>query len=602
MGKLSDGIVDMDLLAIQANLEAAFEPSQPGETLRLLETLIPADESQAPAHVQPSVVLGDVLGKGGMGVVYAARQQPLDRDVAVKTVSRTSNLHHRRMLVAEAQHLGRLEHPNIVPVYLLLETPDGEPQLVMRRVEGWDWSTLMDDEYHEGWDDWQGSEYAPLQRNVELLAQVCRAASFAHRNDVVHCDIKPDNIRVDTEGTVFLMDWGSATTYPTDLKSEYISGTPVFMSPEQALGQQVTPATDVFLLGGCLFRILTGAAPYQSRTVNQAVFHAMVCNPRLYPKGLPAGLTQLAQEMMAREPHQRPTAELARRRLLGWLREQVRDGWLRASEEVLRSLEDFVQEKDHHGAQGAFQQLRAGLAPILKESPDHERAKGQLIDAVSAMLRLELDRNNLDHAQTLLNELAHLGVDIVDLRAELQNLTERHQALEGQRQELDPSVGGKQRQLMYTATLAATVGINVAVIMGLFPSSTPLLLVTYSLMINAVALVGLAVFWRALTVNLTGKTTTAVVAAVLTTTLLNRLFGWFGGLDASQIMGQDLLLISCASPAFALSFGRILAWMGLVCLLAAPLCIVFPQYADQWFCTGCAGFCLALYWASGRHI
>ena len=217
-------------------------------------------------------VLGTALGRGGMGEVLGARDQQLDRDVAVKRMLRV-NASQRAMarFFREASIQGRLDHPAIVPVHELGIDGDGRPFFVMKKLAGTSMSARIPD---------RGSR----TRLLRAFAEVCLAVEFAHRHNVVHRDLKPDNIVLGEFGEVYVIDWGVAKVIgdsvaddPPDSPSRddddeppapedplrtaigAAIGTPGYMAPEQVRSaREVDGRADVYSLGCILFEILTG--------------------------------------------------------------------------------------------------------------------------------------------------------------------------------------------------------------------------------------------------------------------------------------------------------------------------------------------------------
>jgi predicted Ser/Thr protein kinase len=172
-----------------------------------------------------------VLGRGGMGVVYLARDTVLDREVALKIVERLSEDAN------EARILARLEHPGIVPVHDFGQLPDGRLFYAMKRVRG------------DRLDRWMASGRGVAAR-LGVFLRVCEAVAFAHAHGVVHRDLKPDNVMVGEFGEVLVLDWGIAREFQkSDIRFQ-IAGTPDYMAPEQARGDAVVDhRADVFALG-----------------------------------------------------------------------------------------------------------------------------------------------------------------------------------------------------------------------------------------------------------------------------------------------------------------------------------------------------------------
>ena len=187
-----------------------------------------------------------VLGRGGMGVVYLARDTVLEREVALKIVERPSDEAN------EARILARLEHPGIVPVHDFGELPDGRLFYAMKRVRG------------DRLDRWMATERDLAQR-LGVFLRVCETIAFAHAHGVIHRDLKPENVMVGEFGEVLVLDWGVARLPNAEGGSGIagaIVGTPDYMAPEQARGDAgVDHRVDVFALGAMLESIASSAAP-----------------------------------------------------------------------------------------------------------------------------------------------------------------------------------------------------------------------------------------------------------------------------------------------------------------------------------------------------
>ncbi|MEM7261465.1 MAG: protein kinase, partial [Planctomycetota bacterium] len=194
------------------------------------------------------------LGSGGMGEVFLADDEVLAREVAIKYVRPRGDVvsdGRRDAFVREARVSGRLDHPNIPPVYDLGVGSDGRPFYVMRWIQGRSLKAILGERRSDG-TSWS------LGRLLALFQQACLALDFAHSRGVVHLDVKPANIMVGEYGELYVVDWGlSASTEETSARG--LRGTPAYMSPEQAEAKEVlTPASDVFSLGVVLYEIATG--------------------------------------------------------------------------------------------------------------------------------------------------------------------------------------------------------------------------------------------------------------------------------------------------------------------------------------------------------
>ena len=252
----------------------------------------------------------DELGRGGMGVVYRARQRNLDRLVALKMIlggelaSPTDQARFR----AEAESAARLDHPHIVPVYEVGQV-DAQPYFCMKLVDG----TTLARRLMDG--------PLPSREAAQILAEVSRAIHYAHQCGVLHRDLKPSNILFDLEGRPHVSDFGLAkrVTGDSDLtRTGAILGTPSYMAPEQAAGSrgQLGPASDVYSLGSILYHMLTGRPPFQAATPVDTVLLVLEQDPlppRLLNPKADRDLEMIALRCLQKPPDLRyaTAAELA---------------------------------------------------------------------------------------------------------------------------------------------------------------------------------------------------------------------------------------------------------------------------------------------------
>lgn len=250
--------------------------------------------------------LGEILGFGGMSEVHLARDGRLDRDVAIKVLRQdlardpTFYLRFRR----EAQNAAALNHPAIVAVYDTgeAETETGPlPYIVMEYVDG---ETLRDIVRSEG-------PMAP-KRAMEVIADVCAALDFSHRNGIVHRDVKPANVMINRAGAVKVMDFGIARAIADSsspmTQTAAVIGTAQYLSPEQARGEQVDARSDVYSLGCVLFEILTGEPPFTGDSPVAVAYQHVREDPRL-PSSVntevPGALDSIILKAMSKNPANR---------------------------------------------------------------------------------------------------------------------------------------------------------------------------------------------------------------------------------------------------------------------------------------------------------
>ena len=202
-------------------------------------------------------LLQDVIGEGGMGTVYRAHDPVLDRDVAVKVLAPelACDASLVRRFQEEARALARVQHPNVIRVFAVGEE-DGLWYFAMEFITGKALSELMEERGAMG-----------LGAAVGVFDQVLGAVAAIHASGIIHRDIKPGNIMLNSKGRVILMDFGLAKSYDrvTFTTVGSILGTPEYMAPEQAQGGTVDARADIYALGSVLFEMLTGRPPFEGK-------------------------------------------------------------------------------------------------------------------------------------------------------------------------------------------------------------------------------------------------------------------------------------------------------------------------------------------------
>ena len=272
-----------------------------------------------------------VLGRGGMGTVYAAHDLVLDRPVAIKVVrpELLPDPAARERFVHEAQTLARLTHPSIVRVFECGTLPDGGPYLVMELVYGVD---LQRELAAEG-------RLEPA-RASRILAAICAAMESAHRDGVLHGDLKPENILLpddcddddEDDGGVpaKVLDFGVAQAIRVDPAQPMaqanvepltiagaIVGTPAYMAPEQLRGQPPSPRTDVFSLGVIAYEMLLGDLPFGSGSAAEVALAQERGKPAGHLQRLPPALARAVTAALAIDADRRPVSAQALAHLIG---------------------------------------------------------------------------------------------------------------------------------------------------------------------------------------------------------------------------------------------------------------------------------------------
>ena len=209
------------------------------------------------------------IGRGAMGVVYRATDPVLDRTVAIKTINMSMDQGERAEYEArfyqEAKAVGGLSHPNIVTVYDVGDSGD-VAYMAMEFLEG----TELNDLTGEG-------RRLPVEKAVEIAAQVADGLGYAHERGVVHRDIKPANIMILHNGSAKITDFGIARMRHSEVRTQtgMLLGSPRYMSPEVVVGKRADGRSDIFSLGIILHEMLTGTAPFSGETMSALMFQTM---------------------------------------------------------------------------------------------------------------------------------------------------------------------------------------------------------------------------------------------------------------------------------------------------------------------------------------
>jgi serine/threonine protein kinase/tetratricopeptide (TPR) repeat protein len=250
----------------------------------------------------------EVIGRGGQGVVYRARQKSLNRIVALKVIGlgHWATDAHLKRFRREAEAAASLDHSGIVPIYEVGER-DGSCYFSMKLVEG---GQLDEVTRHEP---------MPIRHAVELIAKVARTVQYAHEHGILHRDIKPGNILLDQKGEPHLTDFGLARLVETEstvTRTLEVLGTPSYMAPEQAIGNNkaLSNATDVYGLGAVLYQLLTGHPPFAGGTTYQTIkllLDTEPRQPRLWNPKIDRDLSTICLKCLEKDPKRRYSSALA---------------------------------------------------------------------------------------------------------------------------------------------------------------------------------------------------------------------------------------------------------------------------------------------------
>jgi eukaryotic-like serine/threonine-protein kinase len=279
--------------------EPAYHPGH------MPQTAAPAHPFQAPGTRLGRYVILELLGSGGMGAVYRVRDEKLERDVAIKMLTNglLTGDDARRHFRREALALAKLNHPRIAAVYDVGEQ-DGLDYIVMELVPGESLAARL------------RSGPLAVKEATSIALQVAEALEEAHEHGVIHRDLKPANVMITPKGNAKVLDFGiakllalpGAESSPTMTETGQLVGTPLYMSPEQAMGRSVDARTDLWSLGVLYYEALTGRAPFEGKT-GLAILHAIAESPfppaRETRPGLPVQAEQIVARALEKDPARR---------------------------------------------------------------------------------------------------------------------------------------------------------------------------------------------------------------------------------------------------------------------------------------------------------
>src|ERR1051325_6407747 len=250
----------------------------------------------------------EVIGRGGQGVVYRARQKSLNRTVALKVIGlgHWATDGHLKRFRREAEAAASLDHSGIVPIYEVGER-DGSCYFSMKLIEG---GQL---------DDVSKREPISIRRAVELIAKVARTVHYEHEHGILHRDLKPGNILLDHKGEPHLTDFGLARLVETEstvTRTLEVLGTPSYMAPEQAVGNNsaVGTSSDVYGLGAVLYQLLTGHPPFAGGTTYETIkllLDTEPRQPRLWNTKIDRDLSTICLKCIEKDPKRRYSSALA---------------------------------------------------------------------------------------------------------------------------------------------------------------------------------------------------------------------------------------------------------------------------------------------------
>jgi TolB-like protein/predicted Ser/Thr protein kinase/Tfp pilus assembly protein PilF len=403
--------------------------------LNLLSEEEAATPERAPKHATRSerfvAIVGELgdyelleeVGRGGQGVVFRARQKSLNRTVALKVISlgQWASEAHLKRFRREAEAAASLDHPGIVPIYEVGER-EGSCYFSMKFVEGGQLDEVV------------RHAPMPIRDAVELIANVARTVHYAHEHGILHRDIKPGNILLDKNGEPHLTDFGLARLVEAEstvTRTLEVMGTPSYMSPEQAVGNNsvLTGAIDVYGLGAVLYQLLTGHPPFAGGTTYETIRLLLETEPRqprqLNPK-IDRDLSTICLKCLEKGPKRRYSSALA-------LAEDL-EHWLKHEPIGARRSGFFTHARKWVRRKPAIAALIASLV-ALAAALGWNVWKSELIShpvtngiAVLPFENLSNDPNNAYFAEGIQEEILTRLASIADLKVISRTSTQQYQS------------------------------------------------------------------------------------------------------------------------------------------------------------------------------
>jgi serine/threonine protein kinase len=326
--------------------------------------------SSAPAKLGRYVVVRE-LGRGAQGRVYLARDDQLQREVAIKTLADARNAARKQSLLAEARTTARLQHPNVVALFDAFEH-DEMLCVVLEYVPGETIEALL-----------RRQGPVATDRAAAITAQMLDGLSYAHERGIVHRDIKPANILIDAVGTARIMDFGIAVA-AGDAESAAPAGTPRYMAPETMDKGAVAASADVFSVGMTLYEMLTGRPAVEGRNVFEVlhkIANRTICPPSAHNAEVDEALDQIVMRAIAKDPAERyRDARDMRTALEHYLRPGADEDGPEASHAGSGGVIEFLLNRMRH--KSSFPALSGTISAINRVTSGHEQNVQALTDVL----------------------------------------------------------------------------------------------------------------------------------------------------------------------------------------------------------------------------
>jgi serine/threonine-protein kinase len=544
-----------------------------GATMPRRTSAPPADAALLPLLAEtsagPALVELQRLGEGGMGVVHAATDTVLEREVAVKRPRDDVGARAAAALIAEARVLATLDHPNVVPVHALARNAAGAPVLVMKRVAGRRWSDLIGGRFD-------------FERDMRIATQVVSALRFAHARGILHRDVKLDNVMVGDFGEVYLMDWGCACPIADSVTAEVV-GTPTHMAPEMVqVGAPLGPHTDVFLVGATLHHALTGRPRHGGGRVAEVLENAWRCEPFTWPEGLPPELTSLIDRACARAVSDRlPTMDALEAALRDAIEHRHALRLAHLASARLPALRAAVAAKEPR-ADVLFAECRFGFLSALEAWADCAEAHAGLQEAFASWVPWKLSTGEFAAVDALLHEVT--SEDAGRWRSELDTARARREHIDAEWRQNNVRVAARDRRnLMGALLLVSLIALGAVTAGGAQAAPTAKEAVDLSVVALGVALAIVIPLRRRIATHRLSRAVAAAIVTIDSASLLSRFVMAQSGASGSEIVRADTFLLGAGVAVL----GAVLEpWLMLAAapyLLAGVSMAAWPGHEGQLF-------------------
>ncbi len=555
------------------------------------------------------------LGRGGMGVVHLARQRALGRDVAIKQLTEDMlSPSTIQSLLREACITGRLEHPNIVPVYSLGMDEQGRPLFVMKRIEGVSWQDALADARHLP--RAYRKQEDVLESHLDIFENVCLAMHYAHSKGIIHRDLKPENVMLGDFGEVYVVDWGIAVALvpdeggvlPLAREVNHVAGTPMYMAPEQAAaeGALINVHTDVYALGAILHELLTGSPRHTGRSLHAVLLHAYHSAPHEYSPEVDEELARICNKACARDPHERyASAELLREAISSYREKRQAGHLLKASKEHIDTLRAIAKQSLDEGSVTSGHMVQAyalvgacrfALEQAKKLNPNLDKIKRRKTDMLNTMLTLEVVHENLAAAHVLEQEL---GEDIsLENKAKLNALECSLQAEQKRIESLEElehgiSLGVSRKRKGILVFVLCIIWTSAAMISHFLVGAKDLpqdVLCQNVLIFKSVVTTLVLIVWflarKFIVLNLINRKLLAIIPAILVIGLIARALSWKYGLDITNGVSLEMFSYGVIGFMMGVLLEKWFHIIGAIYVLGASLIVVLGGHAP-WILVVC---------------